>query len=93
MNNAPTAAGEDCILASLERPSNYRLYYNIAKVKRIMKYFYTFLAILVIHSSWHFTASAQNVDFPDPNLDAAKVREALGLDATDPIPQTDLAIH
>ena len=31
MNNAPTAAGEDCILASLERPSNYRLYYYIAK--------------------------------------------------------------
>ena len=89
MNNAPTAAGEDCILASLERPSNYRLYYNIAKVKRIMKYFYTFLAILVIHSSWHFTASAQNVDFPDPNL-AAAVRGALGLDATDPIPQTNL---
>ena len=29
MNNAPTAAGEDCILASLERPSNYRLYYNV----------------------------------------------------------------
>ena len=28
MNNDPTAAGEDCILASLERPSNYRLYYN-----------------------------------------------------------------
>ena len=28
MNNAPTAAGEDCILASLERPSNYRLYYK-----------------------------------------------------------------
>ena len=89
MNNAPTAAGEDCILASLERPSNYRLYYNIAKVKRIMKYFYTFLAILVIHSSWHFTASAQNVDFPDPNL-AAAVRGALGLDATAPIPQTNL---
>ena len=89
MNNAPTAAGEDCILASLERPSNYRLYYNIAKVKRIMKYFYTFLAILVIHSSWHFTASAQNVEFPDPNL-AAAVRGALGLGATDPIPETDL---
>ena len=30
MNNDPTAAGEDCILASLERPSNYRLYYNAA---------------------------------------------------------------
>ena len=29
MNNDPTAAGEDCILASLERPSNYRLYYKI----------------------------------------------------------------
>ena len=28
MNNDPTAAGEDCILASLERPSNYRLYYK-----------------------------------------------------------------
>ena len=28
VNNDPTAAGEDCILASLERPSNYRLYYN-----------------------------------------------------------------
>ena len=28
VNNAPTAAGEDCILASLERPSNYRLYYK-----------------------------------------------------------------
>ena len=27
VNNDPTAAGEDCILASLERPSNYRLYY------------------------------------------------------------------
>ena len=27
VNNDPTAAGEDCILASLERP-NYRLYYN-----------------------------------------------------------------
>ena len=27
MNNDPTPAGEDCILASLERPSNYRLYY------------------------------------------------------------------
>ena len=89
MNNAPTAAGEDCILASLERPSNYRLYYNIAKVKRIMKYFYTFLAILVIHSSWHFTASAQNVEFPDANL-AAAVRGALGLGATAPIPETDL---
>ena len=31
MNNDPTAAGEDCILASLERPSNYRLYYNCLK--------------------------------------------------------------
>ena len=30
VNNDPTAAGEDCILASLERPSNYRLYYIIA---------------------------------------------------------------
>ena len=28
VNNDPTAAGEDCILASLERP-NYRLYYII----------------------------------------------------------------
>ena len=28
VNNALTAAGEDCILASLERPSHYRLYYN-----------------------------------------------------------------
>ena len=28
VNNDPTAAGEDCILASLERPSNYRLYYK-----------------------------------------------------------------
>ena len=28
MNNDPTTAGEDCILASLERPSNYRLYYK-----------------------------------------------------------------
>ena len=54
-----------------------------------MKYFYTVFTILVIHSSWHFTASAQNVNFPDPNL-AAAVRGALGLGATDPIPQTDL---
>ena len=54
-----------------------------------MKYFYTFLAILVIHSSWHFTASAQNVEFPDANL-AAAVRGALFLGATDPIPETDL---
>ena len=29
VNNDPTAAGEDCILASLERPSNYRLYYKV----------------------------------------------------------------
>ena len=54
-----------------------------------MKYFYTFLAILVIHSSWCFTASAQNVEFPDANLDAV-VRGALFLDATDPITQTNL---
>ena len=45
-----------------------------------MKYLYTFLAILVIHSSWHFTASAQNVEFPDANLDAT-VRTAGGLKA------------
>ena len=54
-----------------------------------MKYFYTVFTILIIHSSWHFTASAQNVEFPDPNL-AAAVRGALGLGATDPIPQTNL---
>ena len=34
MNNDPTAAGEDCILASLERPSHYRLYYKIGPVAR-----------------------------------------------------------
>ena len=39
MNNDPTAAGEDCILASLERPSNYRLYYNLHNVgKNLLVY-------------------------------------------------------
>ena len=80
------ASFDDYIRRQIEKPS---ISINITKVKRIMKYFYTFLAILVIHSSWHFTASAQNVEFPDPNL-AAAVRGALGLGATDPIPQTDL---
>ena len=57
-----------------------------------MKYFYTVFTILVIQSSWCFTASAQNVEFPDPNL-AAAVRTAIGgLGATDPIPQASLEV-
>ena len=37
VNNDPTAAGEDCILASLERPINYRFYY----ISKAYNYLYT----------------------------------------------------
>ena len=61
-----------------------------------MKYCYTLrivlavLSILMNLSGGLPEAAAQNVDFPDTNL-AAAVRDALGIEATDPIPQTDLA--
>ena len=61
-----------------------------------MKYCYTLcivlavLSILINLSGGLPEAAAQNVDFPDTNL-AAAVRDALGIEATDPIPQTDLA--
>ena len=48
------------------------------------------LSILINVSGGLPEAAAQNVDFPDSNL-AAVVRGALGLGATDPIPQTNLA--
>ena len=48
------------------------------------------LSILINVSGGLPEAVAQNVDFPDSNL-AAVVRGALGLGATDPIPQTNLA--
>lgn len=48
------------------------------------------LSILINVSGGLPEAAAQNVDFPDSNL-AAVVRGALGLGATDPIPQTALA--
>lgn len=63
--------------------------------ERKLKYRYamctvlTVLSILINLSSWLSEAAAQNVDFPDANL-AAAVRDALNLDATDPITQTDL---
>ena len=87
LRQATRAVGQTrSIQLQIEKPS---ISINITKVKRIMKYFYTVFTILVIHSSWHFTASAQNVEFPDPNL-AAAVRNTLDLDATNPITQTDL---
>ena len=54
-----------------------------------MKSPYTFMIFTVILGSWHLSASAQNVDFPDANL-AAAVRSALGLAEGADIPQTRL---
>ena len=50
MNNDPTAAGEDCILASLERPSNYRLCYkkqNLPSRLNLRKSYFFYNADLV----------------------------------------------
>lgn len=46
--------------------------------------------ILINISGWQLDAAAQNVSVPDANL-AAGIRTALGLGATDPIPETALA--
>ena len=56
----------------------------------MMKYCPIFVIFIVFLSGWSFGVSAQNVTFNDANL-AAKVRAALGLGATDPITQTNLA--
>ena len=56
-----------------------------------MKRFYIFSVILLICSSWYFSASAQgqNVTFPDANL-AAALRASLGLAPGADIPLTSL---
>ncbi len=54
-----------------------------------MKYCYTFVVFVVLLSSGSLSVSAQTIDFPDANL-AAEVRNRLGLDATDPITQTNI---
>ena len=53
------------------------------------RYLYIFLIFTVLLGSWHHTASAQNVTFPDENL-AAAVRSRLGLEDDDDITQTAL---
>ena len=52
----------------------------------MMKYFSILLTILIASLSFSYSDA---VTIPDANLDIA-VREALGLDLTDPIPQNKL---
>ena len=56
---------------------------------RLLKFVYIFMMFAVLLGSWHLTASAQTVNFPDANL-AAAVRSKLGLAADEDITQTAL---
>ena len=53
-----------------------------------LRYLYIFLIFIVLLGSWHHTASAQFVDFPDENLDKAVRDNLMNIPPGDPIPLT-----